>query len=100
MTNEMVQFSDLNCFKELPTYMLQAKDMQILRSFKQEFEDFALFSDFAQVAPPGSGTLVVLFVYNYTITLVIKSNARGFITIRTYVNNTGQYLMYSGRHCS
>jgi hypothetical protein len=80
--------------------MLQAKDMQILRSFKQEFEDFALFSDFAQVAPPGSGTLVVLFVYNYTITLVIKSNARGFITIRTYVNNTGQYLMYSGRHCS
>jgi hypothetical protein len=33
MTNEMVQFSDLNCFKELPTYMLQAKDMRILRSF-------------------------------------------------------------------
>jgi hypothetical protein len=43
MTNEMVQFSDLNCFKELPTYMLQAMDMQILRSFKQEFEDFYTF---------------------------------------------------------
>jgi hypothetical protein len=27
-TDEMVQFSDLSCFKELPIYMLQAKDMQ------------------------------------------------------------------------
>ncbi len=46
------------------------------KALNKNLKIFTPFSDFAQVAPPGSGTLLVLFVYNYTITLVIKSNAQ------------------------